>query len=142
MLRRSEQSLRRDMKMGRLPTGIKRRRRAMGGTTNYEFSQHDLERHLAPRDLKRLQKYIGKKPTLVQETVAPRGVKRCASCDMFRPASKFAHDPHTFDKLNKDCIPCLEKRSKPKATLKKDVAEKRILSQDKTEWAGFYRRKK
>lgn len=142
MLRRSEQSLRRDIRMGRLPATSSRRRRSMGGGTRYEFAHKDLVRNLSSRDLNRLNSFIGKHHEPAEPVVAQRGIKRCKTCEMFRPVSKFSYDVNAFDKLSKDCISCLDKQAIPKVTLKKELAKNRILSPKKSEWAGFFRRDK
>lgn len=142
MLRRSEQSLRRDVRMGRLPTGSSRRRRSMGGGTRYEFAHQDLERNLAPRDMNRLNVYLGKKHVKTEEQIASRGIKRCVTCEMFRSVSKFPPEADAPDKLNKECVTCLETKALHKVTLKKEKPEDRYIAPKKTDWSGFFRRDK
>ncbi len=142
MLKRSEQSLLRDIRMGRLPTGSSRRRRSMGGGTRYEFAHQDLVRNLAPRDLNRLHSFLGKKHVKTEEQIATRGIKRCVTCEMFRSVSKFPPDADSKDKLNKECITCLESKALHKVTLKKEKPEDRHIATKKSDWTGFFRREK
>lgn len=142
MLRRSEQSLLRDIKMGRLPAGSSQRRRSMGGATRYEFSHKDLMRNLPTRDLGRLNTYLGKKYLPAEEQIATRGIKRCKTCEMFRPVAKFPNDPSAFDKLNPDCITCVEKANLHKVSLKKELPKDRLQLRKKPDWTGFFRRDK
>ena len=142
MLRRSEQSLLRDIKMGRLPAGSSRRRRRMGKGTRYEFAHQDLMRNLPTRDIRRLNSFLGKKTVPEEEQVATRGIKRCKTCEMYRPVSKYPFDPESPDKLSADCITCVDKQALPKVKLKQEISQQRLAAGKKSGWSGYFRRAK
>jgi len=112
MLRRSEESLKRDIDSGifKITSGNPMRRRGGDQGRRFEISQRDLEAYLGREKTAEL---FGKKDKKAKrkvrfERVPVEGrVKQCSSCGRLKPVSEFTRDLRYKDGLNPVCVKCL-----------------------------------
>ena len=113
LLRRSEQSLLRDIRLGRLKVRGGRPAREMSGGSPgaQQISLDEVEKYLGPDETRVL---LGEKAKTVPVRVEPEpkteAAKHCRTCGRLLPAGAFSPDPRSPDGLNFDCRECVLKR--------------------------------
>jgi len=110
MLRRSEESLKRDIEAGifRIRSGDPMRRRGGDQGRQYEISERDLKEYAEDKLGIKLTKPKVKVELLPPERQPLEGrVKECKSCGRLRPVSDFTRDTRYRDGLSPICTTCL-----------------------------------
>ena len=110
LLRRSEESLKRDIKAGifRIRSGDPMRRRGGDQGRQYEISARDMKEYAERKLGMKLAKPKGKTEELPPERRSlDDRVKECTSCGRLRPISDFTRDARYRDGLSPICTTCL-----------------------------------
>ena len=110
MLRRSEESLKRDIEAGifRVRSGNPMRRRGGDQGRQFEISERDLKEYAE----RKLGVKLGKPEVKLEELPPERRplegrFKECTSCGRLRPVSDYTRDARYRDGLSPICTTCL-----------------------------------
>jgi hypothetical protein len=114
MLRRSEQSLILDIKLGLLKVqGTTGGFRRTGGHTDYSVTLGDLERFLGRDKARHIFGNRTKAVKAVEATQSaqkPARYKKCKTCGKLKPLEEFPREAGIYNWLSAECNSCAEKR--------------------------------